>query len=345
MRLYDVHVRARSRRGTTKEALGDFAGRRGEVKGAVRPPRSRRAGPCPTPSRRPRGSGPARHQAAARERPSRPDARTASAAGDAFVAAGSTRRGASAEFLDARRAASDDDVNKLRDLLTVYGEFPEKYRLPTWRKVLRLPDNEKAYETLASKGVHPAMADLPDRFPISDRSLLLRLQESAAACRTTRPCSRRRRARDGVPVRQGVQDKRSSGVRSVPDPGQQPRPGVVRALPGSAVRAPRRGGGGGQVPRPASREAHGVRPRRACGARRGSCSRRSSPTSPPRTSGSACSTTSPRRRAMLTHLAAARARLAATPSSMRRRDRAPSSSSSRGTPARASSGCWRRRTC
>ena len=67
-------------------------------------------------------------------------------------------------------------MNKLRDLLTVYGEFPEKYRLLTWRKVLRLPDNEKAYETLASKGVHPAMADLPDRFPISDRSLLLRLQ-------------------------------------------------------------------------------------------------------------------------------------------------------------------------
>lgn len=82
----------------------------------------------------------------------------------------------SAEFLDVRNAASSDELTKLKDLLKVYGEFPDKYRLLTWRKVLKIPDNEKAYEALAGKDIHPSMVDLPDRFPISDRSLLLRLQ-------------------------------------------------------------------------------------------------------------------------------------------------------------------------
>ena len=180
MRLYDVHVsRAQSQRDHPKKlsviSLDDAA----KVKGAVHPPAIPASGSVPDPIEAPAGFGPppgTRPRLGKGRRGPTPGTAKAPPA-SAFVAAGfDAPKALSAEFLDARRAASDDDVNKLRDLLTVYGEFPEKYRLLTWRKVLRLPDNEKAYETLASKGVHPAMADLPDRFPISDRSLLLRLQ-------------------------------------------------------------------------------------------------------------------------------------------------------------------------
>ena len=73
------------------------------------------------------------------------------------------------------------DTVKLRNLLDAYGEYPSKYRLLVWRKMLRLPNNEEAYEALAAKGIHPAVADLTERFPIADRSLLLRLQRVASA--------------------------------------------------------------------------------------------------------------------------------------------------------------------
>ena len=83
----------------------------------------------------------------------------------------------SSDFLDDPDAdPTEADITKLRNLLHAHGEFPAKYRLLTWRKLLRLPNNEDAYEALSSKGIHPAMADLPERFPISDRTLLLRLQ-------------------------------------------------------------------------------------------------------------------------------------------------------------------------
>ena len=181
MRLYDVHVsRARSQRDHPKKLsvipLDDAA----KVKGAVHPPAIPASGSVPDPIEAPAGFGPppgTRPRLGKGRRGPTPGTAKARRRRAPSSPPGSTApKALSAEFPDARRAASDDDVNKLRDLLTVYGEFPEKYRLLTWRKVLRLPDNEKAYETLASKGVHPAMADLPDRFPISDRSLLLRLQ-------------------------------------------------------------------------------------------------------------------------------------------------------------------------
>ena len=180
MRLYDAHVaRARAPSDHPKKlaliALDDA----GEVRAKVHPPAIPASGSVPDEIAAPAGFGPppgTRPRLGKGRRGPAPGTAKAPPA-SAYIAAGfDAPRALSAEFLDARRAASDDDVNKLRDLLSVYGEFPEKYRLLTWRKVLRLPDNEKAYETLASKGTHPAMADLPDRFPISDRSLLLRLQ-------------------------------------------------------------------------------------------------------------------------------------------------------------------------
>ena len=83
----------------------------------------------------------------------------------------------SSDFLDDPDAdPTEADITKLRNLLHAHGEFPAKYRLLTWRKLLRLPNNEDAYDALTSKAIHPAMADLPERFPISDRTLLLRLQ-------------------------------------------------------------------------------------------------------------------------------------------------------------------------
>ena len=182
MRLYDVHVsRAQKQSDHPKKlaliSLDDEA----RVKGAVHPPAIPASGSVPDPIEAPAGFGfgppPGTRPRLGKGRRGPAPGTAKAPPASSFVAAGfDAPKALSAEFLDARRAASDDDVNKLRDLLTVYGEFPEKYRLLTWRKVLRLPDNEKAYETLASKGTHPAMADLPDRFPISDRSLLLRLQ-------------------------------------------------------------------------------------------------------------------------------------------------------------------------
>ena len=182
MRLYDVHVsRAQKQSDHPKKlaliSLDDEA----RVKGAVHPPAIPASGSVPDPIEAPAGFGfgppPGTRPRLGKGRRGPTPGTAKAPPASSFVAAGfDAPKALSAEFLDARRAASDDDVNKLRDLLTVYGEFPEKYRLLTWRKVLRLPDNEKAYETMASKGTHTAMADLPDRFPISDRSLLLRLQ-------------------------------------------------------------------------------------------------------------------------------------------------------------------------
>jgi WD40 repeat protein len=85
------------------------------------------------------------------------------------------------DFADVHKDPTVRDAMKLRNLLHAFGEFPAKYRLLTWRKMLRLPNNEVAYEALADKGIHPAIADLPDRFPISDRTLLARLQRVCSA--------------------------------------------------------------------------------------------------------------------------------------------------------------------
>ena len=180
MRLYDAHVSRARARSDHPEKLSLMAPDDAEkVRGAVHPSAIPASGSVPDPIEAPAGFGPPLgirpRLGRGRRGPAPGTAKSPPAS--AFVAAGfDAPRALRAEFLDARRAASEDDVRKLHDLLTVYGEFPAKYRLLTWRKLLRLPDNEKAYETLASKGTHPAMADLPDRFPISDRSLLLRLQ-------------------------------------------------------------------------------------------------------------------------------------------------------------------------
>jgi len=180
MRLYDVHIsRAQTQNDHPKKLSIISMDDPGALKNAVHPPAIPTSGSVPDPIEAPAGFGPppsTKPRLGKGRRGPTPGTAKAPPASSSVAAGFDTPKALSAEFLDARRAATEDDVIKLKDLLAVYGEFPEKYRLLTWRKILRLPDNEKAYEALASKGIHPAMTDLPERFPISDRSLLLRLQ-------------------------------------------------------------------------------------------------------------------------------------------------------------------------
>lgn len=57
-------------------------------------------------------------------------------------------------------------LTHLKTLLKRHGAFPEKHRPMIWRFLLKLPYNRASYEALAAKGVHPAYADLYDRYPI-----------------------------------------------------------------------------------------------------------------------------------------------------------------------------------
>ena len=178
MRLYDVHVARAMRLSDHPVKLNIVTDVQG-FKTAANPPAIPNSGSVPDPIDAPAGFGPppgTKPRLGKGRRGPHPGTAKAPPA-SAFVGASfDTPKALSPEFLNARNAASNDDKTKLKDLLTVYGEFPDKYRLLTWRKMLAIPDNEQAYEVLAGKDIHPSMSDLPDRFPISDRSLLLRLQ-------------------------------------------------------------------------------------------------------------------------------------------------------------------------
>jgi len=82
-----------------------------------------------------------------------PRAGAGSTASPADMTAASNQGAAGASsFLGSDSAQpSHADTVKLRNLLDAYGEFPGKYRLLVWRKMLRLPNNEQAYDALASK--------------------------------------------------------------------------------------------------------------------------------------------------------------------------------------------------
>jgi hypothetical protein len=51
-------------------------------------------------------------------------------------------------------------------MLRQFGEFPKKYRNLTWKYLLQLPLNKKAFQGLIDKGVHPAFKTLHKRFPV-----------------------------------------------------------------------------------------------------------------------------------------------------------------------------------
>lgn len=64
---------------------------------------------------------------------------------------------------------------KLKALLLEYGEYPEQYRMTIWKKLLQTPANEKAFELLVAKGMHPGFAEVAGHYPIQDESLLRKL--------------------------------------------------------------------------------------------------------------------------------------------------------------------------
>ena len=68
------------------------------------------------------------------------------------------------------------NVDKLRAILKVYGEFPSKYRMFIWRSLLKLPENHTAYAALVDKGMHPSYAKIHEDYPIKSRKMLRVLQ-------------------------------------------------------------------------------------------------------------------------------------------------------------------------
>ncbi|XP_059168876.1 TBC1 domain family member 31-like [Physella acuta] len=70
---------------------------------------------------------------------------------------------------------------KLLTILKGYGEYPAKYRMFIWRKILELPENFSAYAALIDKGAHPSYSRLHELYPIKSRKLLRILQRILSA--------------------------------------------------------------------------------------------------------------------------------------------------------------------
>lgn len=68
------------------------------------------------------------------------------------------------------------DPLKLQALLRGCGAFPDQHRLLVWKILLRIPENVTVFASLTAKGIHPAYANLQDRYPIRSDSLLKRLK-------------------------------------------------------------------------------------------------------------------------------------------------------------------------
>ena len=76
------------------------------------------------------------------------------------------------------RAATEggaDGAERLKALLLEHGEYPARYRVMIWRKLLQTPRNEGAYAVLEAKGMHPGFVDVANEYPIQDETLLRRL--------------------------------------------------------------------------------------------------------------------------------------------------------------------------
>ncbi|CBY15935.1 unnamed protein product [Oikopleura dioica] len=68
-------------------------------------------------------------------------------------------------------AAEHLDKDKLRAVLNGFGEFPQAYRFLIWRRILRIPGNNSAYESLLSRGQHPGMKDFDQKYPIKSNRI------------------------------------------------------------------------------------------------------------------------------------------------------------------------------
>ena len=68
-----------------------------------------------------------------------------------------------------------DNAERLKALLLEHGEYPARYRVMIWRKLLQTPRNEGAYAVLEAKGMHPGFVEVANEYPIQDETLLRRL--------------------------------------------------------------------------------------------------------------------------------------------------------------------------
>ena len=60
-------------------------------------------------------------------------------------------------------------------MLKQFGEFPEKYRVLTWRFLLDLPLNKDSFQVYTRKGVHPVFKHLYKKYPIGQHRLYNKL--------------------------------------------------------------------------------------------------------------------------------------------------------------------------
>ena len=74
---------------------------------------------------------------------------------------------------------------KLRRVLLGFGEYPTKYRKYIWKRVLNLPGNVQAFNTLSALGTHPAYEHIQEIYPIRSRKLQRVLQRFVGATKNT----------------------------------------------------------------------------------------------------------------------------------------------------------------
>ncbi|GLV43484.1 uncharacterized protein CBL_04026 [Carabus blaptoides fortunei] len=75
-------------------------------------------------------------------------------------------------FLPVPKQTTDLDLNKLRGILTEYGEYPESYRSLIWTKILQLPNNQQCYRTLSNKGLSTHFKNLEQKYPMMSKSAI-----------------------------------------------------------------------------------------------------------------------------------------------------------------------------
>lgn len=56
--------------------------------------------------------------------------------------------------------------DKLQNILKNFNEYPEKYRTLIWRFMLELPLNKSNFESYLKNGIHPALSNLDEKFPL-----------------------------------------------------------------------------------------------------------------------------------------------------------------------------------
>lgn len=74
-----------------------------------------------------------------------------------------------------------ESINKiskssLQRMLSLYSEYPAKYRPIIWELLMELPENTDAFSVLVQKGLHPCTMDLEQRYPLSNASEMQKLK-------------------------------------------------------------------------------------------------------------------------------------------------------------------------